>query len=254
MALDIWKKCHGEDNIQVVNDTAWRIVEAQEITATRKLVDSYEEYKVLENLIASQKPALGLDNLKYHPLLYTPFRYPPLKHGSRFGNRFEPSLWYGSLNVDSALSEKAFYQLNFLRGSRGDFGIVESQLTLFSCEIRSKRGIRLELSPFLNYVSEISSPISYSVSQQLGSRMRASLVETVTYQSARDINKGLNIGLFTPKAFLHLKPNSLSFQTWQCISNKEVVEFTKASAIVNESKIFPIQNFLIDNELPFPSA
>lgn len=253
MAIDIWKKCRGKNLIKSVKTTAWRLVEAQEVTATRKLVDSFAEYQILENLIESQKPTLKTDLLDIHPLLYTPFRYPPLKYGSRFGNRFEPSLWYGSLDVTSSMSEKAFYQLNFLRGSKADFGLVESQLTLFSCDIKTKRGIRLEITPFAEFVNEISSPTTYDISQQLGANMRTSLVEGFTYQSARDPNKGINIGLFTPKAFVHSNPNPSSFQTWLCLSNKEVVEFIKASSMINESKVFPIQKFLVNNELPFPA-
>ena len=50
MAIDIWEKCHGKNKIQIIRNTAFRIVEAQEVTAARKLVDSFEEYKILENL------------------------------------------------------------------------------------------------------------------------------------------------------------------------------------------------------------
>jgi hypothetical protein len=129
VATNIWEKCQGENLIQLVKATAWRFVEAQEVTATRKLVDSFEEYEILEKLIDSQKPALKTELLGIHRLFYTPFRYPLLKHGSRFGSRFEPSLWYGSLNVETSMSEKAFYQLNFLRGSEAEFGMVSSSLT-----------------------------------------------------------------------------------------------------------------------------
>lgn len=253
MAIDIWKKCKGKNKIVKLKNTAWRIVETQEIIATRKLVDSFEEYTILEKLIESQKPKLRLGMLNTHPLHYTPFRYPPLKHGSRFGNKFEPSLWYGALTIDSVLAEKAYYQLNFLRASHCHFGIVESLLTIFSSEIKTKHGMKLELEPFSKYVNEISSPLSYTSSQQLGTNMRSSAIEAFTYQSARDPNKGINVGLFTPKAFLHTKPNHSSFQTWQSISNKDVVEFIKSSTIENESKIYPLQTFLIDNELPFPA-
>src|SRR5476649_1977021 len=122
MAVDVWNSCKGKNEIRMIKNTAWRIVEAQEVTATRKLVDSFEEYKILEGLIESQKPLLRVEELNIHPLLYTPFRYPPLKYGSRFGKRSEPSLWYGSLSIESVMSEKAFYQLNFLRACQINLG------------------------------------------------------------------------------------------------------------------------------------
>jgi hypothetical protein len=253
MISEIWQKCKGIKNIQTIRDTAWRIVEAQEIISTRKLVDTYEEYEILEALIESDKPMLKEELKGYHPLLYTPFRYAPLEYGSRFGNRLQPALWYGSLDINTTLVEKAYYQLNFLRASKADFGLVESLLTLFSCEVKTKTGIHLELEPFTKYTAEISSPTSYQMSQQLGLDMRESSIEAFTYQSARDPLKKINIGLFTPKAFLHHRPNASSFQTWQCLTNKEVVEFTKSSGMNNESKIISIETFLIDSELPFPA-
>src|SRR5438046_816718 len=111
MAFDVWKECNGIKNIRVINETAWRIVELQEKTSTRKLVDSIEEQKALDELIDESKPTLSISQAMFHPLLYTPFKYPPLKHGSRFGKKTESSLWYGSLNVETTMAEKAFYQL-----------------------------------------------------------------------------------------------------------------------------------------------
>jgi len=72
------------------------MVEAQHVTSTRKLVDSDEEQQILEKEIDHVKPTLP-DDAEFrgiHYLLSTPFRYPPLSHGSRFGTRHERSLWH----------------------------------------------------------------------------------------------------------------------------------------------------------------
>src|SRR5579883_749608 len=130
MIADIWKEGNGEKNITTINETAWRIVELQENTSTRKLVDSLEEQKILDELIEQSKPALLESQARFHPLLYTPFRYPPLKHGSRFGKKTEPSLWYGSLSPDTAMAEKAYYQLAFINASAGEFGLIISPMTI----------------------------------------------------------------------------------------------------------------------------
>src|SRR5690349_16833291 len=121
MAPNIWQKCNGEKQITSLSMDAYRLVESQQVTATRKLVDSLVEQTILEDMIESVKPALLPDTESLHPLLYTPFRYPPLKHGSRFGTPFESSLWYGSLELEAAMAEKAYYQFNFMRASEGDF-------------------------------------------------------------------------------------------------------------------------------------
>lgn len=137
------------------------------LTATSKLVDSLEEQSILEELIESTKPVLAKKLSELHPLLRTPFRYLPLKHGSHFGKRTEHSLWYGSLQLNTAWAEKAFYRFNFLRASQVGYGTVEI-LTVLAVQIKIGKGINLTDHPFCNYTEIISSPISYELRQPLG--------------------------------------------------------------------------------------
>ena len=70
----------------------WRAVDAEVVLATRKLVDSVREQEILERLIEeSERAARSLEEERddLHPLLTTPFRLPPLAHGSRFSARHE---------------------------------------------------------------------------------------------------------------------------------------------------------------------
>jgi len=62
----------------------WRAVEAQHVVATRALVDSLAEQEVLEAILEESKPPIPAACAGYDYLLYTPFRYPPSLHGSRF--------------------------------------------------------------------------------------------------------------------------------------------------------------------------
>src|SRR3990167_11008373 len=96
MTINIWKECNGETHMTSLSTTAWQLVEAQHKIATRKLVDSLDEQAILEELIDTSKPPVPTLYLNLHPLLRTAFRYPPLKHGSRFGTFVENSIWYGS--------------------------------------------------------------------------------------------------------------------------------------------------------------
>lgn len=251
--MNIWDQCEGIKRIQPIQETAWRIIEAQEITATRKLVDSLEEQMLLEDMLESSKPLLDEIAIKFHPLLYTPFRYPPLNYGSRFGMRIEPSLWYGSLSANAAMAEKAFYQFNFLRASIAAYGLVEIPLTIFSAKIKTNKGIKLNESPFSMFTNIISSPISYVDAQALGSAMRDSMIEAFTYVSARDKNRGHNIALFNMNAFAHKNPEAESFQSWQCLASKNNIEFVRSSAISNEVIRFSIDEFISNGELPFPA-
>lgn len=253
MSIDIWQKCLGEKCITQLDETVWRLVESQQVTSTRKLVDSLHEQDILEDLIESIKPSLTAESASLHPLLYTAFRYPPLQHGSRFGSQFEQSLWYGSLELEAAMAEKAFYQFNFLRASEADFGFVEVPLTAFSVAISTQQGIKLIQPPFAQYRDIISSPVSYHVSQRLGNSMRQHNVEAFSYQSARDPNGGTNIALFTPQAFKRKNPNAQSLQTWRCLSTKEEIEFVQMSVMTTTAFAFPLNTFLVDGALPFPA-
>ena len=253
MLKNIWKQCNGSAHLISFGTNAWRLVEEQDIVATRKLVDSLEEQNILEELIELNKPPLTPNLIGLHRLLYTPFRYPPLKHGSRFGSRFELALWYGSLELNTAMAETAYYRFNFLRASKADFGNVVTNHSAFSAQIKTNRGIDLTQSPFSEFTQAISSPISYQESQRLGTAMRQEKVESFYYLSARDQNKGRNIALFTPKAFFKKNPNSNSFQSWKCIVNQKVAEFVRSGAINIEERIFPIEIFMISHELPFPA-
>src|SRR3989338_1905933 len=104
--MELWQQLGGERYIQPLQVQAWRVVEAQHVLASRKLVDSAEEHEILEALIESVKPAMAPEwsDKRWHYLLLTPFRDPPLHYGSRFGSVIESSLWYGSLELPTAFA------------------------------------------------------------------------------------------------------------------------------------------------------
>src|ERR1051325_4284533 len=95
MSSSIWTRCAGASEIRALRLAPWRAVEAQHQVSTRKLVDSRVEQELLETLIDRAKPP-DVTRGKVHYLLATPFRYPPLRHGSRFPPAGGPSLWDGS--------------------------------------------------------------------------------------------------------------------------------------------------------------
>lgn len=252
MIFDIWKECDGESHVRELKEVAWRIVELQQKTSTRKLVDTIEEQKILEELMDKSRPALLESQASFHSLLYTPFRYPPLKNGSRFGKKTEPSLWYGALTPQTAMAEKAYYQLAFINASIGDFGAIISPMTIFSVTLKMLRGVELNKQPFLNYKDQLSSPCTYEVTQFLGQKMRSSDVDGFTFISARDIRQGINIGVFKMGSFANKYPDGASFQTWQCNTTKNTVEFVQMGSIHEGVLVFPMQDFMIDGIFPFP--
>ena len=109
----IWERCNGAAHIRPINGRAYRLVESQEQVATLGYVDSLDEQAVLEDLLEATKPANLPDAEPYHYLLKTPFRYPPLKWGSRYGRQHEAGIFYAGKSVATTLAESAYYRFVF---------------------------------------------------------------------------------------------------------------------------------------------
>lgn len=87
---DLWQTCDGKRRIAPMHGELVRVVENQEQIATTALVDDLQEQALLEEMLDDAKPRRRPGTEGLHYLLATPFRYPPLRHGSRFGQRSEP--------------------------------------------------------------------------------------------------------------------------------------------------------------------
>jgi hypothetical protein len=249
----IWTQCAGDSRVRRLDDRAWRAVEAQHVVSTAKLADTPAEQAALERLIEAAKPPLtpAAEFVGYHVLLTTSFRYPPLPHGSRFATRFERSLWYGSRDVPTVWAEVAYYRLLFLAGTRAAIGRLEVDLSLFRMPIRARRGVDLTRPPFDAFTPRISSPDRYADSQRLGADMRAAGVEACRFRSARDPHRGINVALFTPRAFGGHRPSAP--QTWHCVASRERVELRRKDALERMSYAFERRDFEVRGKLPAPA-
>lgn len=251
MLSDIWTQCAGPSEIRPLLCSPWRVVESQHQVATRKLVDSIEEQELLEALIDRGKPpAVAGSHLHY--LLTTPFRYPPLRHGSRFGDRNMRGIWYGAETVATALAEVAYYRLLFLEGTSGDLGRLAVELSAFRVHARSLRGVDLVAPPFAFFRDVIASPSQYAAAQALGAAMRAGGVELCRYPSARDPGHGVSIAVFAAEVFGRRTPQK--FQRWDCSASRERVEMARRDFTSRESVVFDRRLFLVNGELPAPAV
>jgi len=251
MSSSIWTRCAGDSEIRGLRLDPWRAVEAQHQLSTRKLVSSADEQMVLEELIDAAKPPDHTQGRR-HYLLATPFRYPPLRHGTRFGTRLERGIWYGSETRTTAFAEVAYYRFVFREGTRANLGVISTPLTVFRTKMRSARGVDLTAPPFDAHRRAIASPVRYDVSQSLGAAMRAAGVELFRFPSARDPEGGTNVGAFTPEVFGRAKPRDL--ETWQCVSTAEMVELAKRDYFGREVFTFARAVFLVDGKLPAPAV
>lgn len=233
-----------------LSGTLLRLVESQEQVATNQLVRSLDRQALLEDMLESTKPPLRRGAETLHYLLATPFRYPPLKHGSRFGTRNEPSLFYGSRETRTVLFEAAYYRFVFWFGmARAPAGKLDTQHTLFGAAYRTNRGMQLQAPPFAAHRAELASPADYHASQALGSAMRAAGIEAFEFASARDPEGGVNVALFTPAALAGKEP--VSQEAWLCELGGERVRFRAARG--RDVHDFPLALFLVDGTLPWPA-
>ena len=241
------------DTDTVLEGTLLRLVESQEQIATTDLVDNLWEQNLLERMLETSKPPAPADRIhgdEPHYLLSTPFRYPPLRHGSRFGRRHEPSLLYGASETPTVLAESAYYRLLFLDGmlTPPTSGRLITQHTLFGAGYATRHGARLNHPPCDRHRKRLRHPADYSTTQQLGSALRERGVLAFSYCSARDPRQGENIALFQPEALAARAP--LFQQAWQCETTPDGAGFSGAAGYL----AFPREIFLHEGRLPSPAV
>ncbi len=250
MTTSLWNRLAGEQHIRRLSSSPWRVVEAQHVISTRKLTDSDEEQRVLEELLEQSKPPVPRPAARLHYLLSTSFRYPPLRHGSRFGTRQERGIWYGAESLVTAFAEVAYYRLLLLEGTTAKLKPLMVELSAFRTSVKTRRGVDLARPPFSEHSSRISSKTNYSVSQRLGGDMRAAGVEAFRYVSARDPGDGSCVGVIEPSAFASPKPSQLS--SWLCVATRSRVEVSDRGFFEKRSFAFDRESFLVRGELPAP--
>jgi hypothetical protein len=229
-----------------------RVVEAQFRNSTRKLVDSDAEQAALEELLdarAKMPVPEGFEGLHY--LLYTPFRHPPLRHGSRFGTRRQRGILYGARELRTAFAEVAYYRLLFLDGTAAELSPLLVDLTAFSFSIAASRALDLGREPFRAFEDRISSKVSYADSQELGARMRENGIQACLYVSARSERRELNVAVFE-NVFRPRRP--FDEQRWSCVASRERIDL-RSDRLVGRRELFSFERaqFLVKGVLPSPA-
>ena len=224
-----WNNCLENITPYPVNGQLFRVVESQEQIATNQLVDNLQEQESLEQLLEISKPTKPPGTEQLHYLLATPFRYPPLKHGSRFGKKTEPSLLYGSQQLATAIAETAYYRFVFWQGmAEPPPAELITQHTIFDVNYSTTIGLQLQHPPFAQHRAWLIHGTDYSDTQKIGSAMRQSGIEAVEFISARDPDQGINVGLLSPAALTSRRPRSQ--QSGLCQTNAEGVWFSTANS------------------------
>lgn len=230
-----------------------RMVESQEVVATRSIVGDLAKQELLESMLDRySKPTPPNYPADRHYLFSTPFRYPPLRYGSRFGDRFCPSLFYGAKRESTVLAESAYYRLVFWRDMETPPPQpIEARHTLFVAAYRSERGVDLSRPPFDAHLEQLRHPSDYRFTQALGAHLRELRLGCFTYLSARDPEAGQNVAIFAPEVLIGEGP--LESTSWSSQVDGERVTFVSIRAQKRQS--FSLGHFCLPNgDFPAPAA
>jgi RES domain len=208
--------------------SVWRMVEAQHTASTMKLVDTDDEQNLLESLLEGNKPTqpAAAKNLDY--LLATPFRYYPLRSGSRFRAITDPGVFYGAESVRTASAELGYWRWKFLKDATELGKLQPVAHTAFSADIKTMI-IDLRLPPFSSQAASWSHPSDYTATQALAQVARTAQVGAVQYASVRDPQPAWCLALLTPEGFAKPKPNPL-MQTWWLAVHQDGVTWRRDNA------------------------
>lgn len=110
------------------------------------LVRTLDEQALLEHILDASKPSLPDQAGALHWLLFTPFRYPPLPHGSRFRSGQDAGVFYAADELRTACAELGYWRWRFLADSEL-LQIGPLQQTVFETMLAGK-SIDLRVPPF----------------------------------------------------------------------------------------------------------
>lgn len=201
----------------------WRMVEAQHLVSTSKIVDTMAEQALLEDILEENKPPIPKEAADLHYLLFSPFRYEPRQpNGSRFRAVYEPGVFYAAETVWTAAAEVCYWRWRFLQDTAGLERLQPCSFTAFKVPIKTSC-IDLREPPFASEFSVWQHPTDYSATQALGRIAREANIGAIQYQSVRDPEKHFCVAVLTPLAFAAKKPDAAT-QTWSLtISTEEAI-------------------------------
>jgi len=201
----------------------WRIVEAQHVVSTMKIVDSLAEQALLEEILEQGKPPVPTETAGLHYLLSTPFRYNTLfPKGSRFRAPSDPGVFYGAERVKTAAAEIGYHRWQFLQDSLNLDRLPPAQFNAFSVPVMGKM-VDLRLAPFKRDSLFWTDPDNYSTTQAFANVARQASLAAILYHSVRDPEPHCCTALLTPKAFAAKNPDKPMQTLTLTILQKEAV-------------------------------
>jgi hypothetical protein len=228
MSLSTWTTTEVASSAQRITAQPWRAVEAQHRVSTMSLVDSLAEQAELEALLETSKlpvpaPALGL-----HWLLFTPFRYPTSRYGSRFRRPFEPGVFYSADEQRTACAELGYWRWRFLSDSPALTDISSVPQTLFQTSVDAL-AVDIRAQPFAQARDAFMTREDHSYCQAFAVVAREAALEAIVHASVRDPEAGRCIGVLAPRAFSRKEP--IAQETWMLSVTRERVVWQRSDVL-----------------------
>jgi RES domain len=204
MSSIIWTPDELLSNSRPLSGDCWRVVESQSKGSTLKLTDTLPEQLVLENLIETTKPPIPEQCAEMHYLLFTPFRYSPYPHNSRFRRSgFTSGVFYGAESSETAVAEKAFYRLLFFSESPDTpWPANPIDYRAFAAEFNTGLAIDLTALPLNLHRAHWTNPTDYTACLELADAARSAGIEAIRYESVRDPLSRTNLALLSPAVLI----------------------------------------------------
>ena len=196
------------------DNEVWRLVEAQHVVSTTKLVDSAEEQEILEAILESTKPPVPPECQHLHYLLSTPFRYGRYPWNSRFRREGETlGVFYAAEDPMTAVAETVWQRRTFFDASPDTpLPTQPGTYTAFSVLVRAAFAIDLTEPPMSSDQALWTDPDDCSACLELADRVRQEGCELIRYASVRHPEGLENIAVLNCRAFKDTSP--IQFQTW----------------------------------------
>lgn len=210
-----WTADALRSEVRSCSASAWRLVEAQHLVSTMKLVDGIAEQFLLEEILEDTKPPMPEECRRLDYLLSTPFRYRPYPHGSRFRRAgLTPGVWYGAEHPETAVAEMVFYRFLFYAESPDTpFPDDAAEYTAFSASVATQVAIDLTSGELARDENRWTHPTEYAPCQDLADAARVIGAEVIRYLSVRDPDRRANLAVLSCCAFADAHP--LERQTWR---------------------------------------
>ena len=223
MSLPTWTPAALLSEARLLSFKVWRMVEAQHIVSTSKIVETRAEQELLEDILEERKPPVPREAVGLHYLLFSPFRYET-RHpsGSRFRAVHDPGVFYAAETVHTAAAEVGYWRWRFLQDTAGLERLQPCSFTAFRVPIKTGC-VDVRRPPFDSTAAQWQHPTDYSATQAFGRIARNAAIGAILYQSVRDPQRHYCVAVLTSLAFAAKKPDTAT-QTWMLtISAEEAI-------------------------------